>query len=652
MTVASYFKELLRSTPKTDDPKNWPRRKKNTVVFVIAYCAFVAPLASSIYLPAVLQVKQDLNTTSSIVSATLSVYVLFMGIMPVFWASLCDYYGRRPIYLASMSIFILGSLLAAISRNIWVFFVMRAIQAFGSSSVLSVGGGSLSDIFHSGERGSAFGLFYLGPLVAPMIGPIIGGVLADRAGWRSTMWLLLGTAVVAFLLVLFVLPETYRHHIDEVTATEDDEPIKAVSRSYIHSTRSDPTLVASKTSLHESEMSARSSDAKHPFPSPAIGTATSASSDRLSVHGHHSPPVESAMEFIVPNFVPPYMMPENEMIEESGSSSAVKTQDEATGTDDDDSTPKTERHVVFPNIDNKKQELDSKEKFEESSVENDVEDPASDQAEAPKKRKSFNPLRPLLCLRQPTNALLVTFNALALGAQFCMNNTLPISFNNIYNLSESTIGVCFCAGGFGSVLGSLIGGRYSDYVMRRWLINQELQRQRDERDRDAMFGGGHGHAVRDMSEKDATVVVNITMRAPPEVRLQSVWIGVFFLPLGLTLFGWSVQKELPLAAPLVGIFFVGFGMMMVFSSTTTALVDANSDNNMATSAVACNSFARGVTGAIGGFTALPLMDAIGNGWLYTFWALMTLLGASGLVLMVLKANSWRQKADEKALNRV
>ncbi|KAI7815774.1 major facilitator superfamily domain-containing protein [Gamsiella multidivaricata] len=184
MPIPSYFRDLVLPAPRTDDPKNWPRSKKNVVVFIIAYCAFVGPLASSIYMPAVLQVKQDLNTTSSLVSATLSIYVLFMGIMPVFWASLCEYYGRRPIYLSSMLIFILGSLCAALSKNIWVFFVMRAIQAFGSSSVLSVGGGSLSDVFHSGERGSAFGLFYLGPLVAPMIGPIIGGVLADKAGWR------------------------------------------------------------------------------------------------------------------------------------------------------------------------------------------------------------------------------------------------------------------------------------------------------------------------------------------------------------------------------------------------------------------------------------------------------------------------------------
>lgn len=124
------------------------------------------------------------SLTLSLLPNIVSVYVLGMGIMPVFWASLCDYLGRRPIYLISMFIFILGSIFAAIARNIWVFFFMRLLQAVGSSSVLAVGGGSLSDVFHSSERGSAFGLYYLGPLVAPMIGPIIGGVISDRVGWR------------------------------------------------------------------------------------------------------------------------------------------------------------------------------------------------------------------------------------------------------------------------------------------------------------------------------------------------------------------------------------------------------------------------------------------------------------------------------------
>ncbi|KAF9208613.1 hypothetical protein BGZ49_008273 [Haplosporangium sp. Z 27] len=647
-TALSYVKGLFVKAPETDDPKDWPKKKKYRVVIVIAYCAFVSPLASGIYMPAILQVKEDLHTSASMISATLSVYVLVLGIMPVFWASLCEYFGRRPIYLISMSIFIIGSLLAAISKNIWVFFVMRAIQAFGSSSVLSVGGGSLSDIFHSGERGSAFGLFYMGPLIAPMIGPIIGGVLADRAGWRATMWLLFGTSVVALFMVLFFLPETHRKHIDETPAPRIEPNASNVSKSHIYSTHS--TLVASKTSLH-SENSRRS----------AVGVPLSIPSDRMSIHSvnsththrthqsHYQP--ESAMEFIVGNFVPPYMMVDNdEEMNNTGATDAIET-------DKEDSQNNTNvekvdrRHVAFPD---QKQETEVNENQADGKSmvsvarETMAHESNDDEIQKSLKRKPFNPLRPLLCLRQPTNALLVTFNALALGSQFCMNNTLPISFGNNYNLSESIIGVCFCAGGLGSVMGSLIGGRYSDYVMRRWLIKQELKRQRDEKDRQAAFGD----TTAEVNENDVSQVIDIAMRAPPEVRLQSVWVGVFALPLGLMLFGWSVQTDLPLPVPLVAIFLVGFGMMMVFSSATTALVDANSDNNMATSAVACNSFARGVVGAIGGFTALPLQSAMGSGWLYTLWAILTIFGAFGLVLMVLKAKSWREKAIAKALDKV
>ncbi|KAG0338872.1 hypothetical protein BG000_003266 [Podila horticola] len=644
MTAYSWLKNLIHPPKKFDDPKNWPRSKKNIVVFTIAYCAFVAPLASNIYMPAVLQVKTDLQTTSSFISATLSVYVLFMGIMPVFWASLCDYYGRRPIYLCSNVIFIFGSLCAALSRNAWVFFVMRAIQAFGSSSALSVGGGSLSDIFHSGERGSAFGLFYLGPLIAPMVGPFIGGVLSDRAGWRSTMWLLLGTSVVSFMLVLFLLPETYRHRIDEVTpvhahsSTDTAHKDEAVSRSHIHSTHSDPTLVASKTSLHDQDSSSvASSEPSHKNRAPSVASL------RLSSYGAEGEPaVPSAMEFIVPNYVPPYLMHddddtiENEKNVYPGSSSSSNS-----------SATVPERHVAFPST---VDVIDEKKESHTMNIEPTPPAPTTTSAlNDSLKRKPFNPLRPLLILLQPTNALLVGFNALALAAQFCMNNTLPITFHDLYNLNETMVGLCFCAGGLGSALGSVIGGRYSDYVMRRWLIKQELRRQRDLLDREAAF---KGTTVEKMSKSEILASVDISMRAPPEVRLQSVWLGVFALPFGLMLYGWSVNNGLHLAYPLLGIFLSGFGMMMVLTSATTALIDANSDGNMATSAVACNSFARGVMGAVGGFTALPLLDAMGNGWLYTFWAAMTLVGASGLLLMVLRAPAWRRKAAEKALNTV
>jgi len=325
------------------------------------------------------------------------------------------------------------------------------------------------------------------------------------------MWLLLGSAVVAFLLVLFILPETYRHQIDEPTVTEDDGSSETVGRQ-LHANHSDPTLVASKSSLQGDAASVHSPRFIKEKPSlslsPVVGAA-SASSDRFSVHSRlssrNSAHGESAMEFIMPNYVPPEPLAEEEERVERGSSSSPEMKDEMSGTDSESSA--VERHVAFSDSESEKQQTPK----EEQDPEN-----ASQPSETPK-RKPFNPFRPLVCLRKPTNALLVGFNALALGAQFSMNNTLPISFNSIYHLSESTIGLCFCAGGFGSVVGSVLGGRYSDYVMRQWLIKQELKRRRDQKDREAGFGGS---AVTATSEEDEVVVVDVSVRAPPEVRLR------------------------------------------------------------------------------------------------------------------------------------
>ncbi|KAF9973544.1 hypothetical protein BGZ73_003207 [Actinomortierella ambigua] len=574
------------------------------VVFVISYCAFTAPLGSNLYMPAVLEVRKDLNTTAAYVSATLSVYVLVMGIMPVFWAALCDYSGRRPIYLASMLIFTLGSLGAALAQNIGSFFAMRAIQAFGASSVLSVGGGSLSDCFHSGERGTAFGLFYLGPLVGPMIGPTIGGLLSNAYGWRTTMWLLLASAVLAFLLVLFFLPETFRKRIDRpapvavVTTTQEskDHP------SHIYSTHS--TLIESRDSvpLPAAEKDGGVVCAPPPPPPPSSNAS--------------APLQETTKEQLV--------------------------------------APSDRDLVIAESIQNKAGDDDDGSSLADEEV------TADDEKSPTKKKKYFNPLRPLTCLRSPTNLILVGFNALALGAQFCMNNTLPISFHELYHFSESKIGLCMMAGGVGSAMGSLIGGRYSDFVLRRWLIRREVKRLRaelaassspsssaDAHHANAGAAAAAAAAVPEIDEKTVARTVNVKMGAPPEVRLRSVWPGVITLPLGLLLFGWSLESNLSVSGPIVGIFLVGFGMMMVFSSATTALVDSNAENNMATSAVACNSFARGLTGAVGGFIALPLLDAIGNGWLYTMWAILTIFGSFGLLLMLLRAETWRQRALEK-----
>lgn len=98
MKAYSWLKNLIHPPEKFDDPKNWPRSKKNIVVFTIAYCAFVAPLASNIYMPAVLQVKTDLQTTSSFISATCKRIKIIIPFPP--FHGLCLIYFLMPFYIA------------------------------------------------------------------------------------------------------------------------------------------------------------------------------------------------------------------------------------------------------------------------------------------------------------------------------------------------------------------------------------------------------------------------------------------------------------------------------------------------------------------------------------------------------------------------
>jgi MFS family permease len=89
-----------------------------------------------------------------------------------------------------------------------MLIVMRLLAGGASASVQAVGAGTIADIWEAAERGRAMGIFYLGPLTGPLFAPIIGGALAQRFGWRSTMWFLAIYGAVMLLGLFFGLPET------------------------------------------------------------------------------------------------------------------------------------------------------------------------------------------------------------------------------------------------------------------------------------------------------------------------------------------------------------------------------------------------------------------------------------------------------------
>ncbi|KAJ5138499.1 Major facilitator superfamily domain general substrate transporter [Penicillium bovifimosum] len=220
----------LALVAEVENPKTYPRKTKWFITFIVALAGATAPMGSSIFFPALSQVSKELNTTSTTTNLSIALYMLAMSIFPLWWSSFSERFGRRTIYLASFSLFVLFNCLSAISSSISMLIVMRMLSGGASASVQAVGAGTIADLWESRERGRAMGIFYLGPLCGPLFAPIVGGVLAQRWGWRSTLWFLSAFGALTLIFILFALPETLTAPKPIMADFEDGEDTN-ISRS-------------------------------------------------------------------------------------------------------------------------------------------------------------------------------------------------------------------------------------------------------------------------------------------------------------------------------------------------------------------------------------------------------------------------------------
>ncbi|KAI9264936.1 major facilitator superfamily domain-containing protein [Phascolomyces articulosus] len=199
---------LINNQQPTSDPRQWPLRKKIFVILIVAFAGFTSPLASSIYYPAIVPMQEYFETTDTLMNASLAIYIYCLAVFPLIWATFSDVFGRRPVYLISFLVAIVGMACSAISKNITMFILFRAISAIGSSSVLSMGAGTIGDVFEAHQRGRAFSYYLTGPMLGPAVGPIFGGYLNIGLGWQSIFWFLAILCVIIWFGILFLLPET------------------------------------------------------------------------------------------------------------------------------------------------------------------------------------------------------------------------------------------------------------------------------------------------------------------------------------------------------------------------------------------------------------------------------------------------------------
>lgn len=157
------------------------------------------PLASSMFAPGVTMVSAEFNTTSEILEAlVVSIYVLGLATGPLLQAPLCEAYGRWIIYVSCNVLYVIFTMACAVSTDMAMLIVFRFLAGCMGAAPLTIGGGSIADMFVPSQRGYALSVYTLGPVAGPAIGPIAGGFLAEAVGWRWIFWVL--TIAVCSLL--------------------------------------------------------------------------------------------------------------------------------------------------------------------------------------------------------------------------------------------------------------------------------------------------------------------------------------------------------------------------------------------------------------------------------------------------------------------
>ena len=140
----------------------------------------------------------------------LGLYILGLGLGPLYLAPLSEAYGRRNVYLLAFSLFVLFNVGCALAPNLAALTILRFLSGMAASAGPTLGGSSIADMFSKNDRGRAQAIYNFGPTGGPALGGILGGFIAyGTGGWRWLLWVMAIASGVLVFLSLMVLRETY-----------------------------------------------------------------------------------------------------------------------------------------------------------------------------------------------------------------------------------------------------------------------------------------------------------------------------------------------------------------------------------------------------------------------------------------------------------
>lgn len=149
--------------------------ERRMTLVMAAFAAFISPLSSTIYLPALNTLASHYDVSNSLINLTVTSYLIFQGIGPTIFGNFADEAGRRPAYLTAFGIYLATNIALALQNSYAALIVLRMLQSTGASASTVICMGVIADMTTTEKRGIYLGLVVSGTMLGVRMVSILFG---------------------------------------------------------------------------------------------------------------------------------------------------------------------------------------------------------------------------------------------------------------------------------------------------------------------------------------------------------------------------------------------------------------------------------------------------------------------------------------------